>query len=263
MYVSYTTGVDVLQHHLEGIRRHQFKVLLLFLGSAYDEAFLESVKSLAKDLDNLTGPHCLAIVFMPPPKENPFRQYEGLRDVFHVGGRARDLTEWETFVDEMTRNTYQLARFLDIPLDYLPCLAFIDTEHQEEIATLRVHDKTLHDIYPQLRMLFSRWYDENKEALNAYDLAAIDRGYLTESPRIKPLIEEKLRQNAIPAVEEAFNALLATNHDLDQEKVSRFLKRLRKKPRHTQPLVSFLQTHELTIQLDGTPTTGRNFNSVY
>src|SRR5215216_5012769 len=104
MIVSYRTGVDVLQHHLEDIRRGQIRVLLLFLGSAYDEAFLESIKSLAKDLDELTGPYCLAIVFMPPPKENPFRQYDGVL-AFSGGGSTRDLAEWDSFVDEMTRNT--------------------------------------------------------------------------------------------------------------------------------------------------------------
>jgi hypothetical protein len=113
-----------------------------------------------------------------------------------------------------------------------------------------------------------------KEALDAYYLAASRRGHLTHSRHIKRLnkerqqerrrlIEERLRQEAVPAVEEAFNSLLATDRSLDQSKVSRFLKRLRKQPWNTQPLVSFLRKHKLTIQLDGNPTTWQNFDSVY
>jgi hypothetical protein len=271
MIVSYTTGVDVLAHHLEDISRGQFRVLLVFLGSTYDEAFLKSVKSLATDLDNLTGPHCLAIVFMPPPKENPFRPYDFVwsEGKFRGGGKYRHVTEWESFVDEMTRNTYELASFLGIPLHYLPCLAFIDPQYPEEFATLRLHDETLYDIYPQLRKLFSQWYAENKDVLDAYDLATREYPYtggygdIPNSPRIKRLTEERLRQGVIPAVEEAFGSLLAANRDLDQEKVRRRLKKLRKQPQNTQPLVSFLQTHALTIQLDGIPTTWSNFDSVY
>jgi hypothetical protein len=261
MIYSYTTGIDILQNHIDQIKRGQFRVLLFFLGTAYDESFLDGVKSLAKDLDALTGPHCLAMAFMPPPRDNPFKQSDYV-DAFKGGGKDRNIDEWDDFVSEMTKNTYELARYLDIPEHHLPCLVFIDTDNTE-FAILRLRDKTLREIYPKLREIFADWYSANKEVFDRYDSAAAARGYIAESSHVKRLMEEKLRQEVIPDLEQVFVEAIAGNTTLDLQKAKGYFRNLRQQPLNTQPLVDFLRSNNLTIEVGEDKIGWQDFNLHY
>jgi hypothetical protein len=57
MIISYTTGVDLLRHHIDSRSDGEFGVLMFFLGSGHDAEFLEAERaSLPESLAANTQP---------------------------------------------------------------------------------------------------------------------------------------------------------------------------------------------------------------
>ena len=54
--------------------------MLIFLGSSFDERFLNDIIGLADDLNYMTGPHCLAVAFVPAPSHNSPNYSEHTRE---------------------------------------------------------------------------------------------------------------------------------------------------------------------------------------
>jgi len=266
MIISYVTGVEIIKEHAEQISNGQIKVLLFFLGSVHDERFLESVNKLAKDIDNITGPHCLAVAFMPPPEE--IRIPVGVLPFVSCGEFGDiDIDKWPQFVEEMTNNTYELARFFEIPYDKLPCLVFCDPKEITEIAILRIRDRTLSDVYDTLRHIFSDWYSENKMILDEYDyLLSVTEYSLfrrSTSPRVKLMVEEQLRKKVIPLIEGSFGFLLNEDADFDKQKLKQIIKRLYRQPKNIKPLQDFMRLNNLTINLNDQKLTWDSLPRMY
>lgn len=170
MYISYTSGLELLKSISDDIWRGQYRLLLFFLASQYDGEALSSIVDLAEDIDKLTGPHCMAIAFMPPPKRRPVPIVE----LFNEGLLpSEEDKEWGNFIDRMTRNTYDLAMYFNIPYDTLPCLVFLAPGNENRFAVLHLDNTGLYTIFKHLRSLFFSWYSNNGHYLENYDKLTI------------------------------------------------------------------------------------------
>jgi hypothetical protein len=264
MIFTYKSGIDVLHNHLQDIRDGKFRVLLFLLGSSFDGDFLKDIKNLTSDFDQLTGPHCLVVAFMPPPTSDPFAFWP-------EGNRAKEIEDWPAFVDAMTRNTYELARCLGVQQEELPSLVFIDAERPSEIAVLSLRRKGLQEVYPDLRKIFSNWYAKNKASLDQQALAAsIDESSLHvflrfESPHVGRLIDDRLREIVVPAVERGFQQLIQSDATLKPTvgKVRNLTGTLRGQPRNYRGIAEYLARHNATIVLEGNSIDAKSFPSAY
>lgn len=263
MIMTQTTGVDIVKHYLPELRRGKFRVLLLFLASGYDHTLLQDVQSLARDLDLITGPHCLAVLFAPPSPDNPYGAPPPGALGFWSAGRHYSFDQWDQFVDVMTRNTYALASLFHVPSTDLPCLLFVDTAQPDRLALLRLSQATLREVFPKLRSLFERWYAENRSALDAFLLKSVLSDELAETGRAKRLVEEALRQTAYPVMADACAKLIEKNNSLDVGRMRRALKKLYDQPRNTQPLEQILQEKAVSLRIDGINTDAKHLRETY
>jgi len=249
---SYQTGEDILYDHIEDIESGKYRVLLFFLGSKYDNSFLQEVVDLRKDLHKLTGEHCLAILFSPPPESSPWG--EGRK--IHLS-EFYPMEDWPSFVEEMTQKTYELAAALSVSFQNLPCIAFVNPHVPERVAILRIQNASFSSHYMKLRGLFSDWYQEHKVIFDQFEyLSYIAKyGYGTNLGTQKPpssllsLIREKVAPTISSIIEEAF-MVVATDSHLYMGLVRRRLKTFRKQPRNLSVLIDLLTEYNLTITTD-------------
>ena len=246
--VTYVSGVRILKQHLGAIRRGDIRVLMFFLGSRYDYAFLKEVKEIDRDIDQLTGSHCLAVAFVPPPQVSEMAGFQSIDDVWPR--RKDDPDGLADYVDAMTRNTYELARYLGVA-DELPAIAFVSTDSADEYALLHMSGRTLHEVYPSIRKVFAEWYQSNKTAIDADNLARLAPRDHALPHGVRTAIEDAIRERVVPVVAAAFDELLAQQPRLPAAKMRRMVHRLRKHPRDVKALADFMRHEKLSVPFDG------------
>ncbi|MCR5869401.1 hypothetical protein LRS12_00675 [Sphingomonas sp. J344] len=141
---------------------------MLFLGTEYDRAFLDDVVHYGHDLDSLLhGNLCIGVLFMPPP-ESPGGRLEDEFERFHSLRWSEDPTLTEKLVERMSKESYDVARFLGIPLQDLPGIAFLSASEPDNVAYVPLRKSSLKDIYPDLRRVMSDWYSDNRAVLEQF-----------------------------------------------------------------------------------------------
>lgn len=165
MFVSWVSGKQLLEQHWSELEQGQYRVAIFFLIPEYNASALADVVRLAAELDRVTGASCLAIAFMPPPEDQQavLRRYRaGMLPESGAPGSKQ-------FAEAMTRATYDIADYFNVPYAALPCLLFFSLESGNELAIVRLREHNISDIFQKLRALFFDWANENK------DLVAIQR----------------------------------------------------------------------------------------
>jgi hypothetical protein len=157
----------------------------------------------------------------------------------------------EGYVAAMTANTYALEEHFGVPLEELPAIAFVSADAPDDYAILRLRGRTLREVYPSIRKMFSEWSRANRDAVGAtilQRLAPDDRAV----PRdVRAAIEQAIGEQAVPVVADAFEALLLRNPQVPAARVRRMAGRLRRHPKDVKPLADVLRTHNLKLALDG------------
>jgi len=165
MIYVYEDPVEFVRRRAKQVNEGKYRLVLLFLGTQFDEEFLKAVEALTPDLDALTGPHAMAVLFTPPPasfKDGPHRGFGG----FQALGRYYHWAEWDAFVAAMTNGTYSIASDLGIQLKDLPAIVFLDPDEDEpEFALWKLKDTPFRQLYPDLRSVLDRWYQESAETV--------------------------------------------------------------------------------------------------
>ena len=96
MIYSYKSGAEILSQYRDELVNGQFKVLLFFLATQHDEAFLRDVVALASDLggvdelfDNDPGSHEMnqrqkGLAQFLIPRSNAAKLFEGVEESFYL-----------------------------------------------------------------------------------------------------------------------------------------------------------------------------------
>lgn len=170
MMISYDPGSVVLERMWQRGVLGQTRLLVLFLGSEYDRDFLVEVIRYGHDLDNLLhGKFCIGLLFMPPPPERreQHRAVERFKR-FHELPWRDDPELTEQLVRRMSAESYNLARLLSIPLQDLPGIAFLSASEPDAVAFIPLAHSPLTQIYPDLRRVMSKWYEDNRQTFERY-----------------------------------------------------------------------------------------------
>ncbi|MBN3945133.1 MAG: hypothetical protein HWQ38_01000 [Nostoc sp. NMS7] len=293
MHYSFITGIDILNRYKAELAKGQFKVLIFFLATVYDSQLLEDIKRLDRDIDRLTGPHALAIAFMPPSPNDSLphlgNDFNKNTDYFEAAGRDWNAGDFDSFANAMTQNTYDLADLFNIPYNDLPSIVFVNPQDILEIATLKLDNKGLSPVYERIRQVFWEWYNEHKEMLDKADqLLILANNTLTidfsnsssssslrkhfQTSRMRRLFDDFIREKVYPIVEKGMLELIS-KASVDEERIKQQLIMLYKSPLklkrpqnrilQKQRLVDFLQEENLSINLIGEQVTGDRFQSRY
>jgi hypothetical protein len=150
----------------------------ILLATSLDEAFLLEYLSFYYELDSLTGDRVLVIGPRvrghPGLSPIPFLS-EDIQEFARVGPLDysqvwRDLgqryfdeaaTDWRTFVQDQTRESYALARFLGIPFNSMPLLVFFDNlDSPQDRVYWSLRGKSGADFVLDLRDLLQAVSDE-------------------------------------------------------------------------------------------------------
>jgi hypothetical protein len=245
--VSYLSGVQILTEHLAAIRSGEIRVLMFFLGSQYDHGFLREVREIHSDIDALTGSCCLAIAFMPPPPAQQLARFSFVDE----GLRRDDPQALERYVAAMTTNTYALADHFDLPLNDLPAIAFVSTDAPDDYAILPLRGRTMREVYPSIRAIFSEWYQSNKHAIDARILQRLDPDERTVPRDVRAAIETAIGEQVVPLVAAAFEELLLQHPQMPAARVRRMLARLRRHPKDVKALADVLRHEKVKLPLNG------------
>lgn len=171
MIYVYEDPIEFIRTRAKQVDEGQYRLVLLFLGTQFNEEFLKDVEALAPDLDSLTDAHAMAILFTPPPPN--FRQ-NGMNLGFGACkalGRSYHWSEWDDFLRTMTTGTYAVARSLGIAFKDLPCVVFLDPDESvPEYAVWKLRDTPFRTLYGDLRSALDRWYRENSEVIDEIEL---------------------------------------------------------------------------------------------
>ena len=249
MRFFYKSGLEVLSRHANACGDGRTRVLVFFLGSSFDEAFLRELIELAQDIDSLTGPHCLAVAFTPAPSVKKADEYsESTRE--YLGLVTQGKKFWRDFTAEMTKNTYAMVNYLGVDASDLPCLAFVNPRAPDHAAVMRLPNGSLRSVYPSIRKLFLDWYGDYRGTLDRWDFltAYSEGGCRSCSLRAdaKANIRENIVKIVVPKVAQQLRALFP-NTDPDRQLLERLLKRLRRQPWNTDGIDGFLYARNIPI----------------
>lgn len=293
MLYSFLTGIDILNRYKAELARGQFKVLIFFLATVYDSQLLEDIKRLDRDIDRLTGPHALALAFMPPSLNDSLprlgNDFNKNADSFEAAGRNWNPGEFDRFADAMTQNAYDLADLFDLPYNDLPSIVFVNPQDLSKVATLKLDKRGLAPVYGRIRQVFWEWYNEHREMLDKADqLLILANNPLTlgfsycppssslgghlKTSRMRRLFDDFIRERVYPIVEKSMLELISKT-SVDEGKVKQQLIMLYKHPLklerqqnsilRKQRLVDFLKEENLSINLIGEQVTWDMFQSRY
>ncbi|MBS3030747.1 MAG: hypothetical protein HCA25_00505 (plasmid) [Dolichospermum sp. DET50] len=293
MLYSFITGIDILNRYKAELARGQFKVVIFFLATVYDSQLLEDIKRLDRDIDRLTGPHALAIAFMPPSLNDSLprigNNFNKNTDSFEAAGRNWNPGEFDSFANAMTQNAYDLADLFYIPYNDLPSIVFVNPQDLSEVATLKLDDKGLSPVYGRIREVFGEWYKEHRKMLDKADqLLLFANNPLTigfpgsssssslgehfKTSRMRRLFDDFIRETVYLIVEKGMLELISKT-SVDEGKVKQQLIMLYKHPLklesrqsgilRKQRVVDFLKEENLSINLIGEQITWDRFQSRY
>jgi hypothetical protein len=164
MIYVYEDPVEFVRRRAKQVNDGQYRLILLFLGTQFDEDFLKDIEALTPDLDALTGPHAMAVLFTPPPTS--FADEGSGFGGFRALGRFYKWAEWDEFVGTMTDATYSVAASLGIPFEDLPAIVFLDPDEDEpEFAVWKLKETPFRKLYTDLRSALNRWYKDNADLI--------------------------------------------------------------------------------------------------
>lgn len=253
MIISYLPGIKFIERYQYELENGQFKVLIFFLGTKFEHQFLKSIDKFSADINYLTGPHALAVAFLPPPKTSIDSKVVRLE----AFGETKIFENEEEFVKAMTQSTYELARYFGVK--DLPSIIFVNPQNISEVAILTI-ENNLDIIYRDLRKTFVNWYAKYKGEFNKVriikHLSKSNTGYKNKEEI--EIFDNFIREYILPVIEKVFlkNVLL-------EKTVKRLIKNLHHQPRSTQAIQDFLNKHGIHLIIEDRKFTGDNFRHEY
>jgi hypothetical protein len=162
LFYVYEDPVEFVRRRAKHVNDGQYRLILLFLGTQFNEEFVREVEGLTQDIDSLTGPHAMAILFTPPPSP-PADFMSGFGSFRALG---KDWIFWDEFLKAMTDGAYSLAESLGIPYKDLPVVVFLDPDEDDpEFAVWKFKNVTFRELYDDLRSVLNHWYQDNSELI--------------------------------------------------------------------------------------------------
>jgi hypothetical protein len=245
--------VEFVRRRAKALNEGQYRVMLLFLGTQFDEEFLKDVDGLTRDLDRLTGPHAMAVLFTPPPELQHFQSGFG---GFQALGRF--WTDWDAFVDTMTDGTYTVAQDLGIPYKDLPCIAFLNIYDDElKFGLWKLKGTPFREVYDDLRSVFDSWYRDNTRLIEKIaKLQILERhpwGKVPTNHPEMPLFQQFLRIVVLPKLVNA-----ADNSGVSAQTRKR-IEGLSSQPRNTEVVSLALKQSPTMLSVGGHFWTAQSF----
>jgi len=252
MYQAYRDPEDVIRALTPAINRGRFKLLIFILAGEYNSQILHEVSMLQTDIDALTGHFAAVVAFMPPPDARPQPMF--LWSIRNSPIPSEGDPDWQEYVSQMTRATYDLALHFGIDSTSLPCLLFLVPGNTDEFAVLSLRGETLHDVYRQLMTVFLTWRSEEKKTVIGYsELCALadesDHSLPWEqSNEAKRFVEQAYRHHIVPLVLDALRQAVV-EAGIGKNRLNRLSSDLKSQPKNLKPITDFLQANRLSLRV--------------
>lgn len=286
MKISYRTGGELLLEHYHELVSGQTKIVLFYLATQHDHHALMDLAAFATDLNDLTGPFCTAVAFMPPSTKD-FNNIKRALQSWRPGMLPNESDQrWADYERAMTYGSYEVARYFGVS-SKLPCLLFVSPEFgPADYAVISLKDTSLKEIYPSLRLLFGEWYAENPNWTKTAELKALAsslpvRDRLTEMryegsasleqrvPRslqvgrsnwVRNRVDQALRSEVLPLITAALQDAVRGSTRRAQRLASGVIRALVANPRDIQPLNRFLFERKLKLEILGVEFSGAEWS---
>ena len=236
MIISYKRYSRLTLDDIESALKNDAQLLIFFLFTSYDVAYQSQLRRLSRDIHELTGNHCAAIVFAPPSPDARIRA----ENLAEFANREDEPRLWKEINQTMTENSYEIADSFGIHRDELPAILFLGRD-SENYAYTAMRMVSLSEFYQKFRTIIAKWLEQNRAAFSLRS----DITFQFCKRELLPEVATNLQSSSRVALP-------------DVEKTVQLVKRLARHPQEIRTLEEFIKSKKISLRHNGNVLTHRN-----